>query len=79
MNVVFSILELLDDFSDQYDHELRDPVEVVFADVLMHVNLTVKGIEADIDQALDLKLTEKVAQGARVLARVGTESRSSLA
>ena len=52
--VVFAILELLDDFTDQDDYKLRDSVKIIFADMLVHVNLAVKGIEADIYQAFYL-------------------------
>ena len=54
VNVVFAILELLDDFSDQDDNKLRDTVKIIFADMLVHVDLAVKGIKADINQAFDL-------------------------
>ena len=63
MDVVLSVLELLDYFPNQNDHELGDSIEVTLAQLLARIHLAVESVEADIDEALDLKFTEEVAQG----------------
>ena len=63
VDVVFAVLELLHDLSDQDDHQLRDPIQVTLPQVCVHLDLAVEGVEADVDQALDLELAKEVTQG----------------
>ena len=72
MDVVLPVLELLDYLPNQDDHELGDSIEVALAQLLARINLAVESVEADIDEALDLKLTEKVAQGPVFLRHSGS-------
>ena len=62
MNIVFSVLELLDYFSDQNDNELGDSIEVALAQLLAGIYLTVESVEANIYETFDLKFTKEVAQ-----------------
>lgn len=49
MDVVLTILELLDDLADQNYNKLRNSVEIMLPKVQTHVNLAVKCIETDVD------------------------------
>ena len=62
MDVVFAVLELLDDFSDQNHDQFRDAVEVSLSQMEVDFHLAVERVKAHIDQTLDLQFAEKVAK-----------------
>ena len=62
MVVVFSILELLDNFSNQNYDELADSIEISLTKILVKLHLAIECIKADINETLDLHFSKELAQ-----------------
>jgi len=67
VNVVLAVLELLDYLSNQNYDKLRNSVKIVLPNMLVHLDLAVKGIEANINETFDFQFAKEVAQGSSIL------------
>ena len=62
MNIVLSILKLLDYLANQYDNQFRNAVKILFANMQTQIDLAVEGIKADVYEAFYFKLAKEMTQ-----------------